>query len=86
VEVRAGDSSRDKRNRQPIFFACPIRVARVVFASPRAKGNKKTQLHHAPLSWVMADCAFSGQCSSSFTSISVRASYTIYFMLSRTLN
>jgi hypothetical protein len=77
--------ARQKHNRQPLFFAYPLE-ARETSASPHAKDNKKRSCTIPTFPWGMADRAFSSQGSGSLTSISVRASQTIYFMLRRTFH
>src|SRR4030095_6049145 len=77
--------TRQKHNRQPLFFAYPL-GARETSASPHAQDNQKRSHTISTFSWGMADCAFSRQGASSLTSISVRASQIIYFILSRTFD
>jgi hypothetical protein len=55
-------------------------------AAPCTKGNKKAQSHHTHVALGNGRLRFSRQCSSSLTSIRVRASCTAYFVLSRTLH
>ena len=64
----------------------PILGARETSASSHTKDNKKRSHTIPTFPWEMAECAFSRQGSSSLTSISIRASQTIYFMLSQTFD
>jgi hypothetical protein len=71
MAVRAGDRCPGKRGHQPYLCVVSSAVVREAAAFPLAKGNKKVQLYHTRVAWVMADCAFSRQRSSSLTSLSV---------------
>jgi hypothetical protein len=53
--------------------------------SPCQRQQKSVALPSPLLLWEMVDCAFSRPRASALTSSSVRASYTAYVMLSRTL-
>lgn len=71
---------------QALRVARLLLEARAVAASPLAPGNKKAQPCHPPLFlWEMADCAFNSQRARALIRRSIRASYTAYYMLSRTL-
>jgi hypothetical protein len=73
-----------KLDRQPLFIAyLLVKLEPRPLCSLQATKRRSTTI--PPLTWAMADCAFSRQRSHSLTRISVRASCTVYCVLSRTL-